>query len=72
MGYAVVIGSCYGCGQMMTFNPHKVPSIPDPQGVSQAICERCVKVVQDNQKRDGMLVTQIHKNAYEPINEAEL
>tara|TARA_Y100000310_G_C20383495_1_gene669299 strand:+ start:358 stop:576 length:219 start_codon:yes stop_codon:yes gene_type:complete len=72
MGYAMAMGSCYGCGQMMTFNPHKVPSVRDPQGIRQAICKSCVKVVQNNQKRDGLPIAQIPKNAYEPIHESEL
>ena len=71
MGYAIVTGSCIGCQKLFGYNPHKVPSIPIG-GVGQAICRNCAGIVQENQRRDGLPVTEIHPEAYEPIHESEL
>ena len=71
MGYAIVTGSCIGCQKLFGYNPHRVPSIRI-DGVRQAICRSCAGIVQDNQRRDGLDVTEIHPEAYEPIHESEL
>ena len=71
MGYAIATGSCIGCKKLFGYNPHKVPSIPIG-GVRQAICRSCAGIVQENQRRDGLPVTEIHPEAYEPIHESEL
>ena len=71
MGYAIVTGKCFGCQEFISYNPHRVPSIR-VNGVRQALCRDCVKIVQGNQERAGEPITEIHPQAYEPIHESEL
>tara|TARA_R100000789_G_C2889292_1_gene116939 strand:- start:53 stop:316 length:264 start_codon:yes stop_codon:yes gene_type:complete len=70
-GYALVIGNCYVCKQMFSFNPHKVPSIR-VDGIKQALCSGCMKVI--NEKREAINLTpfEINPEAYEAISEWEL
>ena len=71
MGYAIVTGNCFACHEFISYNPHRVPSIW-VEGVRQAICRVCAGIVQDNQRRSGKAVTEIHPEAYQPIHESEL
>lgn len=71
MGYAFVMGTCFGCYRRISYNPNKVPSIW-VDGERQAICRNCASIVQRNQRRDGLKVTLIHPQAYEPVRESEL
>ena len=71
MSYAIVTSTCAGCSVFFGFNPNKVPSIPI-NGVRQAICMPCAMRVQDNQRRDGLEVTEIHPQAYEPLHDSKL
>ena len=71
MGYAIVTGTCFGCQTFFGYNPHRVPSIRI-DGVRQAICRNCAGIVQENQRRDNLPVTELHPEAYEPIHESEL
>mgnify|MGYP003139994136 CR=1 FL=1 len=71
MGYVNLMSTCPGCKTMFASNPHKVPSI-QIDGKREAICRDCAAIVQDNQRRDGLPVQEIHPEAYEPLNENEL
>lgn len=70
--YAFVIGKCYGCGRMFTFNPIRVPSVRDERGVRQPICRACIEYVNQERKKIGKEPFTIPPDAYEPVREEEL
>jgi len=63
------VGECYGCGRMFLFNPYRVPTVRDPQGVKQPICRQCVERVNLEQKRKGIAEFPIPEDAYGPTKE---
>ena len=67
MGYAMVIGQCFACSKVFSFNPHKVPSY---QG--KPICRSCIKTANVKRKELGNPQWPVPENAYEPIDEYEL
>ena len=73
MGYVTCMGPCFICGRVFSFNPHKVPSIKDSQGVKQPMCRECVTWANEERKKAGVEPwPEPHPDAYEPINEEEL
>ena len=81
--YAFVIASCIACGNTITFNPHKVPSIkvlyneegrpvPDERGVREPLCFGCATQLNDNREAEGLAAIPIQPDAYEAIHESEL
>lgn len=56
MSYMFVMGACFRCNKIITFNPNKVPSVKDENAVKQPICASCVKEIQDIQKEMGVEV----------------
>ena len=72
MGYVAVISSCFGCGNIFSYNPHKVPSIRDGDDVRQPICHVCVERVNPLRVANGLAPIVPHPDAYEAIDESEL
>ena len=72
MGFAIVFGQCFSCGNPFGFNPHKVPSVRDGDGIRQPVCEMCVKAANSVRKKNGLPSIEIEPDAYEPIDEVEL
>lgn len=71
MGYAIGMGTCYGCGQTFSFNPNKVPSLR-VDGVREPVCQVCMTKINILRERRGLKPFEIHKDAYEPVDEGEL
>lgn len=71
MGVIYCHGACFGCGQLFSFNPHRVPSIPI-NGVREPICRDCVERVNPQRIKNGLQPIVIARDAYEPIDESEL
>ena len=71
MGYAMVLGDCYGCGRPFGFNPVRVPSIRI-NGVRQPICQNCVARANPMRIENGLPPIEPFPDAYEPCDEAEL
>ena len=67
MGYAMAMGPCFGCKQIFSFNPVKVPSY---QG--EPICESCIKRVNEKRKATGLPLWPVPSDAYEPCEEGAL
>lgn len=44
MGYAFMMGQCFSCRQVFTFNPVRVPSVRDKNGEKQPICKDCINI----------------------------
>jgi hypothetical protein len=79
MGYAFVMGPCWSCGVVFTYNPLHVPSVLvnsqgfiDPAGRREPICQNCMTLANEKRKAAGMPPHAIHPEAYEPVDEAEL
>lgn len=82
MGYAFVVASCIACGTLITFNPHKVPSIKvrwtadgpvvDEEGKREPLCRGCAEKLNENRVEAGLEAVPIQPDAYEAINELEL
>jgi hypothetical protein len=74
MAYMFVMGPCYTCGALMTYNPDHVPSIPidpatgqsAPGGVRQAVCAACVRRANPERVKNGLPEIVVHPDAYEP------
>ena len=68
----LVISACYGCGNLFTFHPHKVPSIV-VEGTRRPICETCVLAANPIREANGLDPIEILPGAYDgQISEGEL
>ena len=67
MGYAFVVGSCYGCRKQFSFNPLRVPSYK-----KQPICETCINTINKIRRKEGRDEWPVAEDAYKPIREEEL
>ena len=72
MGYAMVISPCFGCGNLFSYNPNKVPSIRDGKGERQPVCRNCVERVNPQRVANGLEPIVPDPEAYEPVNEYEM
>lgn len=68
MSYMIAMGSCVGCGCVMCFNPHKVPSIL-VKGVREPVCRTCIERANPQRKAMGLEEFKIQPGAYEPADE---
>lgn len=64
MGYMTIIGPCYCCKHLMTYNPNTVPSLP-VDGVRQAICAGCIARANPKRIANGLEPIVIAADAYE-------
>ena len=71
MGYVMVAALCCSCGQLVIFNPNKVPSVRI-RGEKQPLCKKCVDLVNEKRKLIKMPLFKIDPEAYEPANEDEI
>lgn len=72
MGYAFMIGSCFACGRIFTFNPVRVPSVRDINGIRQPVCRTCVDRINPLRKQKGLPGWVVVSDAYEACDESEL
>lgn len=73
MGYAFATSPCYGCKQIFSYNPVRVPSVCDPQtGTREPICRNCVERVNPLRIANGLEPITPLPGAYEPCDESEL
>jgi hypothetical protein len=71
----VVAGPCYCCGQVFSFNPHRVPShMIDPTDPSTRapICRTCIALVNASRVDAGLEPFPVYEDAYDPIRPADL
>lgn len=70
MGYALVMGVCYGCKRTFGFNPNRVPSVRvPPNNVREPICLDCVNRANPERIRNGLPPIVPHPDAYLPEDE---
>jgi hypothetical protein len=67
-----MMGTCFGCGGVFGFHPHKVPSIRDAYQRKQPICRECVEKANPRRKANGVPEITILPGAYEEFHESEL
>ncbi len=72
MGYALMLGHCFRCGMRFSFNPMRVPSFKDGDGVRQPICLCCITQVNGLRMEKGLDAFIIPANAYDACDENEL
>jgi len=73
MGYFIVTSSCFGCGRLFSFHPHKVPSLPHPTtGERVPVCLACVEHVNPMRAKNGLPPIVPLPGAYDPADESEL
>jgi len=65
-------GSCWTCGRVFTFNPVKVPSVRDGNGVRQPICSNCMRLANKMRTDKSMVLFPIPDDAYEACDEMKL
>lgn len=69
MGWMMVIGPCFSCGRVMSYNADHVPSIPASQsgtGEREPVCRVCVERANPERIANGLAPIVIHPDAYEP------
>jgi hypothetical protein len=59
------LGECFGCHQLFSFNPHRVPSVV-VHGEREPICEACVARVNPRRIANGLDPIVPLPGAYEP------
>ena len=64
MAYMMIMGPCYACKAMMSYNPNTVPSLP-VNGVRQAICRGCIEQANPKRIANGLEPVVIQADAYE-------
>lgn len=60
MGYMTAMGKCFGCRQLFSFNPVRVPSFK-----GEPVCETCMTVVNERRTATGLAPHPVMAGAYE-------
>lgn len=72
MGYVFVVGTCYFCHVMMTFNPVRVPSVM-VKGTREPFCLACHKKANEIRKAHNLEPwPEPFPDAYEAVDENEV
>ena len=74
MAYMYVIGACFGCGKLFSFNADHVPSVridletgqPSPTGSREPVCADCIARANPERVANGLEPIVPHPLAYEP------
>ena len=66
MSYMTCTSHCVGCGELISYNPSRVPSIR-VNGEKQALCLECATKINQNRIKAGMDACFIPPDAYEPL-----
>lgn len=65
MGYMFVMGQCFSCKRMFSFNADFVPSIR-VDGVREPVCRTCIEIANPVREKNGLPKITINPEAYEP------
>jgi hypothetical protein len=69
-GVVFVLGDCYGCRRLFTYNPFRVPSLTI-QGERRPFCINCLERVNPRRIANGLAPLVALPGAYEPADESE-
>jgi len=64
MSFMICTSHCAGCGELISYNPNRVPSIR-VNGEKEALCLECATRVNQNRVKEGKDACFIHPDAYE-------
>lgn len=70
-GFVLMYGRCINCGTLISFNPHKVPSIR-VDGTREPLCLTCATAIYEKQVAAGLKPPAIPPDAYEPLPAGEI
>jgi hypothetical protein len=70
MGYYLVTSPCVSCKHVMSYHPHKVPSIR-VNGTREPLCRSCIERANPIRIENGLEAIPIAPDAYEPCAEEE-
>lgn len=77
-GFVAVLGRCFVCGRVFSYNPHRVPSYDPshddptrPQG-REPICGWCITAVNARRAAAGLDPWPVFEDAYDAIPAVEL
>lgn len=71
MGFVTAYSACYVCGNLFTYNPMRVPSVP-VNGVREPLCRACVERVNPGRVANGLPPIVPHRDAYTACNERDM
>lgn len=71
MGYFCITSTCAVCRALITYHPHKVPSVR-VEGVRQPICRPCVDEINPLRVEHGLPAIPIQDGAYDAADESDL
>jgi hypothetical protein len=71
MAYVLCTSHCIDCGQLFSYNPVRVPSIPI-NGNREPICRECVERVNPQRIANGLEPIVPAPDAYDACDESEL
>lgn len=71
MGYVLAYGVCFVCGEVFSFNPHKVPSMRVGEE-REPVCKNCMDIANARREQMGLKPLPVAPDAYEAIDENEL
>jgi hypothetical protein len=75
MGYVYVMGPCFSCRRIFSYNPKHVPSIPSHlsgTGTREPVCLECINQANPHRIKNGLPPIVPHPEAYDPLPEEEL
>lgn len=64
----IAMGFCCSCGNPVSFNPDKVPSIR-VNGAREPVCKTCIDKANPLRKQAGLPEIKYAPDAYEPVAE---
>jgi hypothetical protein len=71
VGFVSAMSACFGCKQVFSYNPMRVPSVI-VSGSREPICRRCVEQANPRRLANGLPPIVPLPGAYEPCDESEL
>ena len=71
MGYVLMTSACISCGNIVTYNPMKVPSVR-VNGKREPLCRTCADRLNDEFEKRGKERVPIQPDAYEACPEEEM
>lgn len=63
-GYVLVTSACAVCGEVISYNPNRVPSVR-VRGEREPVCRPCIEAANPVRVSRGLDPITIHPNAYE-------
>jgi len=71
MGFVAATSSCFGCKQVFSYNPMRVPSIV-VDGTREPVCARCVERANAMRRKNGKPLIVPLPDAYDACDESEI